>query len=304
MSGATLPEFLKKELSAQYSAAEIQEIMQGYGASRPVSFRVNPLRCAREDALASLRAAGIELHGVSWYADAFYTYAPQEELRRTPLYENGAIYLQSLSSMLPPLALGAGASECVLDMTAAPGGKTTQISALANGEALITACEKDGGRFSRLEFNVKKQGAPRVTLMKTDAARLDDYFRFDKILLDAPCSGSGTVNTNQPVKINEKTFFACLKTQEALARKAWRLLKKGGVLVYSTCSILKRENDEILAQILKNPDAELLPLPFERGGGATGDGDILPAFPRSDNALCVKPTALFEGFFLAKIRKH
>lgn len=289
-----LPEFLSRELTAQYPPQTVEEIMQGYGAVRPVSFRVNPLRASREQTLRSLSEEGIALESVRWYQDAFVSRDTEQTLKKTRAYRSGAIYLQSLSSMLPPLALGAEAGESVLDMTAAPGGKTTQIAALTAGGALITACEKDGGRFSRLAYNVEKQGAPRVTLLRCDAALLDDFFRFDKILLDAPCSGSGTLRAEERVKITEKTLLGCMKTQTALARKAWRLLKKGGVLVYSTCSILEKENGNVLKGILNNADAEILPLDFPAE---------IPVFPRSDGAVCVKPSALFEGFFVAKIRK-
>lgn len=290
-----LPEFLKNELSAQYTQSEITEILQGYGADRPVSFRANRLRTDRETVVNELSKVGINITPVPWYRDAFTTTATEEDLRQTKLYEDGAIYLQSLSSMLPPLILDAEAGESILDMTAAPGGKTTQIAALTDGKALITACEKDGGRFSRLAYNVKKQGAPRVTLLHTDALRLDDFFRFDRILLDAPCSGSGTINFQSKINVTEKMLSACVKVQSELAKKAWKLLKKGGTLVYSTCSILKKENDDVLKILLANPDAELLPLNLP---------EEIPVFPRNDFAACVRPNDLFEGFFVAKLCKH
>lgn len=289
-----LPDFLEQELAAQYTPQEREEILQGYGAKRPVSFRVNPLRGSRENILQSLAEEGISYRSVGWYADAFLSSDDEQKIGGTRAYRDGAVYLQSLSSMLPPLVLCAEKGESVLDMTAAPGGKTTQIAALTEGGALITACEKDGGRFSRLAYNVKKQGAPRVTLMHCDAARLDDFFRFDKILLDAPCSGSGTLQADERVKITEKTLAGCMQAQSALAKKAWTLLKKGGVLVYSTCSILEKENGNVLRQILNNRDAEILPLSL--------CADI-PVFPRTDGAVCIKPSSLYEGFFLAKIRK-
>ncbi len=288
------PEFFEKELAAQYTPQEIEEIVRGYGAKRPVSFRVNPLRGEREQTLRSLEEEGIDFSCVAWYADAFVSGADERTIANTRVYRMGAIYLQSLSSMLPPLALGAAAGESVLDMTAAPGGKTTQISALTQGGALITACEKDGGRFSRLAYNVEKQGSPRVTLLHCDAARLDDFFRFDKILLDAPCSGSGTLQAGESVKITEKTLLGCMQTQSALLKKAWRLLKRGGELVYSTCSIFEKENAGALRQVLTEPDAEVIPLEMP--------ADI-PVFPRTDGAVCVKPSVNYEGFFLAKIRK-
>ena len=95
--------------------------------------------------------------------------------------------------MIPPIVLDPSPGESILDMAAAPGGKTTQMAALSGGLADITACEKNKIRAQRLLYNLKKQGAGRVTVLETDARRLDSRFFFDKILLDAPCSGSGTV---------------------------------------------------------------------------------------------------------------
>ena len=113
------------------------------------------------------------------------------------IYKNGKIYLQSLSSMLPPIVLNPMPKNDILDMTAAPGGKTTQIAALSNNEANITACEINKIRAERLRYNLDKQGASSVFVMLEDARNIDNFFSFDQILLDSPCSGSGTININE-----------------------------------------------------------------------------------------------------------
>ena len=129
-------------------------------------------------------------------------------------------------------------------MTAAPGGKTTQMYAMSNGEAMITACEINKIRAERLKYNLQKQGATRVNVLNQDARKLDDYFSFDKILLDAPCSGSGT-----------KNVFKSNFTEEAI-----KILKKDGEMIYSTCSILKDENEDIIEKILKKGKAKIVEL--------------------------------------------
>ena len=116
-------------------------------------------------------------------------------------------------------------------MCAAPGGKTTQISALTGGEARITACEMHVPRAERLEFNLARQGARNVTVMRVDARRLDDYFSFDQILVDAPCSGSGTLDAadpKMPKRFTPTLVEKSVKAQRALLAKALRLLKPGG----------------------------------------------------------------------------
>lgn len=136
--------------------------------------------------------------------------------------------------------------------------------------------------------------------MITDARRMDSFFSFDKILLDAPCSGSGTINVKNTdlekiftVKLIKKSILA----QEALLKKAISILKPGKEMVYSTCSILQEENEELLNKVLKNVNAEIVPIEF--------DGmEHLSVFPsKIKGTLCVKPNELYEGFFIAKIRK-
>ena len=216
------------------------------------------------------------------------------------MYKNGEIYLQSLSSMLPPLILEPREKENILDMTAAPGGKTTQIAMLANNKALITACEKNKIRYDRLAYNVEKQGAKGINLMQEDSRKLSNYFSFDKILLDAPCSGSGTLyseDENLEKYFTEELISRSAKTQEILLNKALNILKKNGEIVYSTCSILKEENELILKKILKQGKYEIIPINLEKY-------KALPLLPTIiEGVMCVMPTDLVEGFFVAKIRK-
>ena len=136
-------------------------------------------------------------------------------------------------------------------MAAAPGGKTSLLSALSGGEAFLTACEKDKIRAERLKYNLAKLSVPRTSVLVQDALSLDEFYRFDKILLDAPCSGSGTLTPDGEIKISEKLVENSVKLQEKLLRKSLKLLKKGSVMVYSTCSVLKEENEGVLEKVLK-----------------------------------------------------
>ncbi len=283
-------------LGQAYGAETASRIRSGYSAERPVTFRANTLKTSASEVIFALSECGItNVERVPWYRDAFILREGGEsDLTGTELYREGKIYLQSLSSMLPPLLLQPETGENILDMTAAPGGKTTEIVALSGGKALVTACERDRIRFGRMKFNLERQGAARVNAMCCDASALDDFLSFDKILLDAPCTGSGTVSTSQPIRFTREYLAKCVRAQEKLLKKALRLLKKGGTLVYSTCSVLKEENELLLSRVLPLAQARLLPIePFEG----------LPLLPSPIGTLAVCPTDLYEGFFCAKITK-
>ena len=293
--------FLREQLLRQYGGDVTAQIESGYAQRRLTTLRVNRLKAEPNAVRAALAEAGIAVEDVAWSGDALVL--PEADGRAVtalPLYARGEVYMQSLSSMLPPLLLGAQPGENVLDMAAAPGGKTTQIAALTGNGAMITACERNAARCERLRFNLERQGAQRVTVMNIDARQLDDLFAFDRILLDAPCSGSGTVQLleSSRARFDRETLARVGKTQEALLRKALRLLRPGHEMVYSTCSILEAENEALLRRVLPGAQAELVPIDASAFPG-------VPLLPTTlPGALCVMPDARYEGFFAARIRKR
>ena len=137
--------------------------------------------------------------------------------------------------------------------------------------------------------------------MQADSRNLSDYFAFDQILLDAPCSGSGTIDLN-----NERTYKnftlnlveKSAKSQLTLLKKALKILKPGHEMIYSTCSILSRENEDILNKALKGVNAEIIPIELE----GIEEIPVLPT--KIEGTLCVCPNKYYEGFFVAKIRKN
>lgn len=295
MGGKNQVNGLKTLLAADYGGETAERIWAGYAAERPVTLRINTLKITPQEARSALSKAGFSFEDVKWFPCALVMKDCREEnLWHTPLYEEGKIYLQSLSSMLPPLYLCPREKESILDMTAAPGGKTTELLALSEGKALVTACERDKRRFERLKFNLARQGAGRVAAVCKDALTLDDRMKFDKILLDAPCSGSGTVSLKDPARIDAAFVEKCALLQEKLLKKALNLLKKGGEMIYSTCSVLKRENEEVIKRTVKGSGAHLAPV------GAFGEFPLLTGMV---GAVCIPPTELYEGFFLAKLIK-
>lgn len=293
--------FLLNMLEEQYGTEITKRIMKGYTKQRTVTFRVNTLKSNVETIENKLKEAKIEYEKIQWNKEAFIIKNANEKvIQELDIYKNGEIYLQSLSSMLPPIILNPQEGADILDMAAAPGGKTTQMAALSKNKAHITACEKNKIRAERLKYNVDKQGASCIFIMTKDARYIDDFFSFDQILLDAPCSGSGTLNINDSnleKVFTEKLIERSISSQLSLLKKAIKILKPGKEMIYSTCSILACENEDVVKKVLSSENAEIVPINFEKI-------ESIPVLPtKIEGTLCVCPDELYEGFFVAKIRK-
>lgn len=296
-----IPIFLYNKLCEQYGEELTKKIIGEYTKKRSVTLRINTLKSTAEEVKKILDHNGIEFQEVKWSKEALIIKnANENDIRKLEIYDRGEIYLQSLSSMIPAIVLNPEEDENILDMAAAPGGKTTQMAALSENKSMITACEKNKIRADRLRYNIEKQGATRVNLMLEDARNLNDLFSFDKILLDAPCSGSGTLNLGDEKVFKyftEELIKRSVKTQAQLLDKAVKILKKGHEMVYSTCSILQEENENNVEKILKNKGLEIIPIDESQFKGAT----LLPS--KIKGTICVCPDELYEGFFIAKIKK-
>ena len=135
--------------------------------------------------------------------------------------------------------------------------------------------------------------------MQEDARKLSDFFMFDKIMLDAPCSGSGTINitdSNLEKYFSKELCTRAVKTQKELLEKAAKIVKTGGEIVYSTCSVLKDENEKVIQTILNKSNFEIVPIDMDLTG--------IPVIPTTiEGTLCVCPTELYEGFYVAKLKK-
>lgn len=296
-----IPQFLYKKLQSQYGEELTKKIANGYSKQRYATLRANTIKTEANNVAKELQKAGIEFDKVNWSDNAFIIKnATESDIRNLSIYKNGEIYMQSLSSMIPAIILSPNAGENILDMTAAPGGKTTQIAALSNNQCFITACEKNKIRLDRLKYNLEKQGATSTNVMNIDARKLDDFFSFDKVLLDAPCSGSGTLNTkdeNLEKYFTKELIQRSEKTQSELLQKAINVLKPGNEMVYSTCSILQEENEENIQKYIKKGLVEIVPINLKQY-------EEIPKLPtKIEGTMCICPDELYEGFFVAKLRK-
>ncbi len=296
-----IPQFLYEMLEDQYGNELTHKIIEGYLQKRPVTLRANTLKTNRNNVEQILSKENISFERIDWNEDALILpNINEQKVRDLEIYKNGEIYLQSLSSMMPVIALAPKSNENILDMAAAPGGKTTQIAAKTQNEAFITACEKNKIRAERLKYNIEKQGVTSVNVLIEDARNLSDYLSFDKILLDAPCSGSGTIysqDSNLEKVFTQELVQRSVKTQYELLKKAINILKKGQEMIYSTCSILEVENEKNVEKLLKTNNIEIVPI----------DKNLFLNVPllksNIEGTITVCPNNLYEGFFMAKLRK-
>ncbi len=213
------------------------------------SLRVNTLKRADLGALFP----DVDFTPVPWCGDAFY-YPDSFSAGKTAAHLAGAYYVQEASATFPVTALEVRPGEKVLDLCAAPGGKSTQIAAALKGEGLLVANEIIPSRAAVLSQNIERLGVKNAIVLNHDPRDLEDRFCgwFDKILVDAPCSGEGMFRKS-PDAAREWTPdspAACAARQAEILNSAFKMLKPGGVLVYSTCTLNAKENEETVARVL------------------------------------------------------
>ena len=295
--------FLIDRLENEYGAEEVNKIVEGYSKKRISSFRINSLKTNIKEVENELQNNGVkDFESINFEGEVdgiIIDSKLENTIRDMDIYKNGNIYFQSLSSMLPPIFLEIEEGYDILDMAAAPGGKTTEMAAISSNKANITAVEFNKNRYEKLKYNIELQGAKCTTLLK-DGRRLDDFLKFDSILLDAPCSGSGTLNIeNIDDNFSENLVKKCISIQEQMLRKACKLIKRGKSIIYSTCSILKEENEEIVNKVLnENKNLEIEKIDVSR----LKNIELLPS--NIDGTITVMPNEYYEGFYIAKIRKN
>lgn len=291
-----------------YDPLKVDQILQGMMNPRNTTIRVNTIKYNIQDLMRYFKEKNIKFERVLWYSDALIIKnATEKELQKLEIYEKGYIYLQSLSSMVPPLVLNPKKGEKVLDLTAAPGSKTTQMAALMENEGYILANELDKIRSERLQYNVKSQGAEIVEAINGRGEKIGNSYTeyFDKVLLDTPCSGEGRFWLGKPMTYKDwslKKVNQLVKIQKKLFESAYKATKRNGIMVYSTCTINKEENEYILDWAINNFDIKLLEINLNIKEAIKGDNTGLNS--SIDKAIKILPSKNMEGFFVAKIKKN
>ncbi|KAK4248194.1 NOL1/NOP2/sun family-domain-containing protein [Corynascus novoguineensis] len=306
-------EFLAEKLMNLFPPREAFAFFEANETARPVVIRTNTLRTYRRDLAQALINRGVTLEPVGkWSKVGLQVFESTVPLGATPEYLAGHYILQAASSFLPVMALCPQENERCLDMAAAPGGKTTHMAALMKNTGVIFANDPNKSRAKGLIGNIHRLGARNVIVCNYDAREFPRVIGgFDRVLLDAPCSGTGVIAKDPSVKTNrdEKDFMQLPHTQKQLLLAAIDSVnhasKTGGYVVYSTCSVAVEENEQVVAYALsRRPNVRLVEtgLPFGKEGFTSYMGK---AFHPSLKLTRRYYPHLYnvDGFFVAKFQK-
>ncbi|MFA6065494.1 MAG: RsmB/NOP family class I SAM-dependent RNA methyltransferase [archaeon] len=303
--GATEKTIFPEEFLNKYKkllGKEWESFFECIQVKQPKSFWVNTNKISVGEVKKVLEAKGGKFSQYSFNERAFFI--EMEKPGDLEEFKSGQISLQEKAAMLPVIVLAPKEKELVLDACAAPGMKTIQLSNLMNNKGKIIACDVNSERIKFLDGNCKKYGLTNVETKRIDFRNLASKYRekFDKILLDAPCSSEGLVRKDREAlrEWSQKLVERKAQTQKELIVSAFDLLKKNGEMVYATCSFAPEENEQVVLQLLEQrKTAEVINV-----------NDLLVGIKIRKNELCENCVRFYpqdndtQQFFLAKIKKN
>lgn len=322
-----LPETFRARLAELVPASLRERVLASFQEPKCVTARFNTLQACADDIWHAVEQLGLAPMRLPWFSDAFVVSSTnRSSLMDSKLYQDGSLYLQNASSLLPVVVLDPQPEEEVLDMAAAPGSKTLQICCAMGGRGRIAAVESVRHRFFKLKANLASQGATMVRCYQADAGKLWRKVpeRFDRILLDAPCSSESRFRSDDPRSYahwSRRKVEEMARKQKQLLHSAVHCLKPGGLLVYATCSFSPEENEAVITRALEVFGSALQVEKIELTRVSEGEGTgldwslvatCLPGLvswngdsfdPSLVHALRVVPNAIYDGFFVCQLRK-
>lgn len=308
-----LPQKFLQRLQQIVPEIFLENCLTAFLHERRTSIRINTLKVLTNTLLHDLQKQGLELQPLAWHNEIFSI--PNEQRRKlteTSAFQQSLFYIQNPSSVVPVLLLDPKPGEEILDLAAAPGGKTINIAIQMRNKGKIAAVEAVKSRFFRLTQNLQNYG---VTIAKTFLKDGSLVYRvcperFDRVLLDAPCSSESRFNYHDPESYaywSERKIAEMTRKQKKLLYSAFQSLKPGGVLVYSTCSFAPEENEMMIQHIYeKFPNSiaiEKVDVSFLNYQQGLTQWQNKIFWQDIKNAIRILPNDIMDAFFICKIRK-
>ena len=280
------------------------KILSGIASERFTTLRANTIKSDIQYVMNSLKENNIKFERVPFYKDALLIKnADEKQIEKLEMYNKGLIYVQSLSSMVPPLILQPSVNEKVLDIASSPGSKTTEMAALMNNKGYIMANELDKIRIEKLKYNIELQGVTIAEIKNGRGEKIgDDYCEFfDRALVDVPCSGEGRFLLNDARTFrhyNPQSIKKLVPVQKKLLASAVKAVKSGGTIVYSTCTLNFEENEEVIDFALSNLNIKVADIDITIPGSIKSDYSS-----EVGKSIRIIPSKYMEGFFVCKMIK-
>jgi len=285
------PSWLVESLVSDYGTELAENLLSDSLGSPPVTVRSNPLVCSDEEFISAWED-GRNVVSSDILPHCFHF--PDSDPVHSKLFSKGLFHVQDMASQLCCSAVAPDENDTVLDICSAPGGKTFTMAEMMNGKGRIIACDLHEKRVKLIKDGAERLGLENIAAQTGDASVFNENLpKFSKILCDVPCSGVGAIRRKPEIKYkNPEDFNNLPEIQYAIAKNALNYLAVGGEMVYSTCTLRKTENDDVVNRLLaENPCIEPVQLPSPLGEKFGSSASIFPCHFGSD------------GFFIAKFRK-
>lgn len=306
-------EELAEMLMDVFPGADIVDFMEASESPRPLTIRTNTLKTRRRQLAEALITRGMNVDPIDkWSSVGLVVYDSSVPVGATPEYLAGHYMIQSASSFLPVVALAPQQNERVIDMAAAPGGKTSYIGAVMRNTGTLVANDLKRGRIKSLVSNIHRLGLKNAVVSNYDGLQIPKIFghSFDRALLDAPCSGSGIISHDAAVKMNRrrKDVENTTRMQKELILAAIDSVnsksKTGGYIVYSTCSVLVEENEAVIDYALRKRDVKVVEAGISFGVPGFTKMRKHRFHPSLTNSRRIYPHIHnLDGFFVCKLKK-
>lgn len=288
------PEWLVSEYIEQFGIEQTEQLLSADNRIPAVTLQINTLSCDTESVLASLSEEGITARRHDVMADCI-TLESAGRIAETKSYINGGFYIQDCASRTAVEAAGPAKGSVLIDACAAPGGKSFAAAVMMKNTGRILSFDIHEKKLDRIRYGAERLGISIIETRASDARRFDPALECsaDTVLTDVPCSGTGVIRKKPEIRYKEDSQLASLpEIQLDILRNQSRYVRPGGVLLYSTCSLLGRENEGVIASFLDSAEG-FRPEDFETcfGGSSEGMLTLLPSIHGTD------------GFFICKLRR-